>query len=728
MKLVKHNASCHRALGTRQSLAARPAAVPGNRHRRALHVCQTAASDEKSRAGPLFLSDLIAFETDVDADGNPSPASSGSMSGTSRDANSSSSGSSLASSLGLGSSGIAGEDDHTHKAQEIINRATEVLAAARAALSTPAAEQGTSSGAPQQASSSSSSSTPTAASQQQPTTKPSSGAAGPPSSSSAAGPGPSSSSSSSGGGPASDGGAAGSSEPLTRRWSQLSDGQDLTRHVLQSALDQMQSSGAPIAAPKDPPAPPSSSSSRGGSSSSSGGTAMPTSSFQTKGPSGPPVMGAAAGAAAAAGGGVRLPRDIRSSGRAPADTGHSPAPSWAQSLLGSDDFGGSPGGGSLFPSELQLQRAPAAAAGPAALPFADEPMTLTLPPVALGLKSQSQLDAERAKAAVLPPLQSVLELTTAFRPPERTGAAPQADVMVDAITGEEVAAPAPVGRALADGSGRLADGTWWEKKSGIEYGKNGYWKRWQLLRGGSADGTVEWEETWWDASDYTGLKEMGAQKQGKNADGDAWRESWTERLMYASNDLDCVVERNAHKWAAQGNGDEWEEKWGEHYHASGKVAKFADKWGKTGPNVWHERWGEDYDSSVGDACVKWTDKWAERLLPDGAREQWGDKWHEAFANGRGEKNGEVWSVGAGGDRYQRWWGEQHLGDMRVRRHGHSTTGEYWDDIAHMDTYYNPVPHFGFKLALDHSPQLRGVPLKPKEVKADDPFGPGLDAL
>jgi hypothetical protein len=35
---------------------------------------------------------------------------------------------------------------------------------------------------------------------------------------------------------------------------------------------------------------------------------------------------------------------------------------------------------------------------------------------------------------------------------------------------------------------------------------------------------------------------------------------------------------------------------------------------------------------------------------------------------------QVWSVGAGGDRYQRWWGEQHLGDMRVRRHGHSTTG------------------------------------------------------
>jgi hypothetical protein len=35
---------------------------------------------------------------------------------------------------------------------------------------------------------------------------------------------------------------------------------------------------------------------------------------------------------------------------------------------------------------------------------------------------------------------------------------------------------------------------------------------------------------------------------------------------------------------------------------------------------------------------------------------------------------KVWSVGASGERYQRWWGEQHLGDRNVRRHGHSTTG------------------------------------------------------
>ncbi len=87
-------------------------------------------------------------------------------------------------------------------------------------------------------------------------------------------------------------------------------------------------------------------------------------------------------------------------------------------------------------------------------------------------------------------------------------------------------------------------------------------------------------------------------------------------------------------------------------------------------------------------------------------------------------------------RYQRWWGEDHFGDGRVRRHGSSTSGESWDDTIHMDTYYNPIPHFGFKLALDHSPQLKGVPMRPRSIgddgknkaAAEDPFGPGLDDL
>jgi hypothetical protein len=79
--------------------------------------------------------------------------------------------------------------------------------------------------------------------------------------------------------------------------------------------------------------------------------------------------------------------------------------------------------------------------------------------------------------------------------------------------------------------------------------QNGYWKRWHLLRGTANNGKVQWEETWWEASDYTGFKEMGAEKKGNDAAGGAWNEAWTERLLYVGADLDCVVERNAHKWA-----------------------------------------------------------------------------------------------------------------------------------------------------------------------------------
>jgi hypothetical protein len=108
----------------------------------------------------------------------------------------------------------------------------------------------------------------------------------------------------------------------------------------------------------------------------------------------------------------------------------------------------------------------------------------SLPWWVLSFRLQSELDAERARAAVLPPLQSVLELTTAFRPPERSGgvavAAPEATTAT--ATADAAVAAAPVGRALPDGSGRLADGTWWEKKSGIERGKVRRRSGWRSLK------------------------------------------------------------------------------------------------------------------------------------------------------------------------------------------------------------------------------------------------------
>ena len=42
--------------------------------------------------------------------------------------------------------------------------------------------------------------------------------------------------------------------------------------------------------------------------------------------------------------------------------------------------------------------------------------------------------------------------------------------------------------------------------------------------------------------------------------------------------------------------------------------------------------------------------------------------------------GETWSVDANGERYQRWWGEDHFGNGWVRKHGNSNTGERSDRV------------------------------------------------
>lgn len=88
--------------------------------------------------------------------------------------------------------------------------------------------------------------------------------------------------------------------------------------------------------------------------------------------------------------------------------------------------------------------------------------------------------------------------------------------------------------------------------------------------------------------------------------------------------------------------------------------------------------------------------------------------------------GETWSVSPEGERFNRWWSEDHAGDGGVRKRGHSTAGEHWDVAEQMDTYYNPIPHFGYDLALAHSPQLRSVPVLPWTDNEDLEQGGGLD--
>ena len=60
---------------------------------------------------------------------------------------------------------------------------------------------------------------------------------------------------------------------------------------------------------------------------------------------------------------------------------------------------------------------------------------------------------------------------------------------------------------------------------------------------------VEWEERWWEASDWAGMREMGAEKAGCRADGAAWRETWREAIAFDPANGEPMVERSAHKWA-----------------------------------------------------------------------------------------------------------------------------------------------------------------------------------
>lgn len=63
-------------------------------------------------------------------------------------------------------------------------------------------------------------------------------------------------------------------------------------------------------------------------------------------------------------------------------------------------------------------------------------------------------------------------------------------------------------------------------------------------------------------------------------------------------------------------------------------------------------------------------------------------------------------------------------------------GEYWDVVENMDTYYNPIPHFGFHHAIAHSPTLWAVKLPPPDESGgaggseedDDALGEGLGRL
>ncbi|MFS7947351.1 hypothetical protein Hanom_Chr06g00547311 [Helianthus anomalus] len=226
-------------------------------------------------------------------------------------------------------------------------------------------------------------------------------------------------------------------------------------------------------------------------------------------------------------------------------------------------------------------------------------------------------------------------------------------------------------------SGVNVDGSTWYRESGEDFGENGLRCRWTKMGAQTHDGSSEWKETWWEKSDWSGYKELGVEKSGRNCDGDSWWETWREVLYQ----------------------DEW--RW-EKYDAKGWTEKGAHKYGRLNEQSWWEKWGEHYDGRG--SVLKWTDKWAETELGT----KWGDKWEDKFFEGIGTRQGETWHVSPTGERWSRTWGEEHFGNGKVHKYGKSTAGESWDIVVDEETYYEAEPHYGWAEVVGDSSQLLSI--------------------
>uniref|UniRef100_M8BG23 Chitin elicitor-binding protein n=1 Tax=Aegilops tauschii TaxID=37682 RepID=M8BG23_AEGTA len=297
-------------------------------------------------------------------------------------------------------------------------------------------------------------------------------------------------------------------------------------------------------------------------------------------------------------------------------------------------------------------------------------------------------------------------------------------------------------------SGTNEDGSTWYRESGEDLGENGYRCRWARMGGQTHDGSTEWKETWWEKSDWTGYKELGAQllfimealvrknlgrmltvilggRSGKKfctktngvriapASGQRpvavicthfWHsicsiDYSTIYVKKMENNNLARLEKSAEKQAKSGTENAG---WWEKYDAKGWTEKGAHKYGRLNEQSWWERWGEHYDGRG--SVLKWTDKWAETDL--GTR--WGDKWEEKFFAGIGSRQGETWHASPGGDRWSRTWGEEHFGNGKVHKYGKSTTGESWDLVVDEETYYEADPHYGWADVVGDSSQLLSI--------------------
>ena len=345
-------------------------------------------------------------------------------------------------------------------------------------------------------------------------------------------------------------------------------------------------------------------------------------------------------------------------------------------------------------------------------------------PQTLNLDYQSQMQAKGTK-----------ELALAF---ESQTATQEKEEEVDQRAPTEAEFATAVRELGADGEvhGELSDGTRWWREAGTSELENGRICEWTLVRGQSADGSVEWEEKWWSSADAFDYKELGAIKSGRDGHGNVWQESWSEiscsdvsRGFFT--DASKKIERSANKWGADANGAEWHEDWREAYWGDGVVDRECFKKSCIGKNKipedghasrWNHNWKEKWDGKGG--CMKTNDSWADRDIGEdgGSGRSWGERWSERWgsyaSHGRqGEREGSTWND-RDGHKFTKDWGEEHWPDGRVRKYGHSSDGsDHWDVWEDSDGWWERHPSFGWAEAVTHSPQLMSI--KPRKAKGSE---------
>ena len=346
--------------------------------------------------------------------------------------------------------------------------------------------------------------------------------------------------------------------------------------------------------------------------------------------------------------------------------------------------------------------------------------------------SAAVAEAERAPEASLQlkfqsDLETPTELKLQFQSEVAAEPAPLGDTPVVEL--EETATA--VRELGADGQteGVLENGSRWWRESGEEELDGGKLCRWTLVRGASADGSVEWEEKWWETSDAFNYRELGAIKSGRDATGNVWQESWREQITHDtttgfSNSAKHIM-REANKWGAQADGAEWHEVWDENYWGDGRVKRTCTKKGAIASgatpddghgNRWTHKWGEEWDGHGG--CVKWNDSYADRDRSEdgGSGRSWGERWEERWGkfahNGSaGNRSGSTWDD-RDGHKFEKTWGEEHWHDGRVHKWGSTTDGsDGWDTWEDSQGWWERAPSFGWDEAVSHSPQLLSVPLR-----------------